>query len=90
MERNEISVHEVRVYVALKAAGGWLTNTEIAEAAKVAARTARAHTLKLVRLGVLDLAEVFPAHRYRLAELAKKRNTAYVQRLESARAVFGL
>lgn len=90
MERNEVSIHEVRVYVALKAAGGWMTNAEIAEAAEVAPRTARAHSLKLVRLGVLDLAEVFPAHRYRLAEHARKRNAAYTQRLEAAREVFGL
>lgn len=90
MERNEISLHETRVYLALRASGGWMTNSEVAAAAGVAGRTARAHTLRLVGLGVLDLAEVFPAHRYRLSEKAPRRNAAYVNRLEAAAAVFGL
>jgi DNA-binding IclR family transcriptional regulator len=91
MERNEVSLHEARIFLALeRAGGGWLTNREIAEAAGVAGRTARAHSLRLVRLGILDLAEVFPAHRYRLSEKAAKRNTAYFQRLRQACEVFGI
>jgi DNA-binding IclR family transcriptional regulator len=90
MERNEISLHEVRVYLALKAAGGWLTNAEVAAAAGVAGRTARLHTLRLARLGVIDQAEVFPAHRFRLSGKAAKRNPAYLQRLDAAVTVFGL
>jgi DNA-binding IclR family transcriptional regulator len=46
---------------------GWLTSQQVAEGAKVAARTARQHLLRLVQLGLLDQAEVFPAHRYRLS-----------------------
>jgi predicted ArsR family transcriptional regulator len=90
MERNEVSVHQARIYVAIKNAAGWVTNREIAKSASVAERTARQHTLNLVKLGVLDLAEVFPAHKYRLSEKASKRNAAYVNRLESAREVFAL
>jgi DNA-binding CsgD family transcriptional regulator len=91
MERNEVSVHEARIYVAfLSRKGQWLSNKEIAQAAQVSERTARAHTLKLSRLGVLDLAEVFPAHRYRLADKAGKRNAAYVQRLTQVCEIFGL
>lgn len=90
MERNEISIHEVRVYLALKAAGDWMTHADIANASGVNPRTVRAHTLRLVGLGLLDKAEVFPAHRYRLAQKADKRNASYAQRLEHARSVFGL
>lgn len=50
MERNEISSHEARLFLALQDAGKWLTSKEVAKAAGVA--------------------EVFPAHRYRLPEKA--------------------
>jgi hypothetical protein len=89
MEHNEVSFHEVRVYLAYKSATGWLTAREVAAKSGVAERTARAHSLKLVKLGVLDQAEVFPAHRYRIAGKAAKRNAGYLRRLENACAVFG-
>lgn len=91
MERNEISLHEVKIYRALKdGKGKWLTNADIkASIEGVSARTVRAHTLKLVRLGLIDQAEVFPAHRYRLSDKADKRNPAYTIRLEKAADVFG-
>jgi len=89
MERNEISAHEVRVFTLLEAnPNRWLTHVEIAEGAKVACRTARAHTRKLVQLGLLDVAEVFPGHRYRLRQKPEKRNVAYHQRLKAAQSVF--
>lgn len=91
MERNEVSIHEVRIYQAFLAKPAeWLSAVEIAELANVAPRTARAHTSKLTKLGILDLAEVFPAHRYRLSEKASKRNVAYLQRLIQASEVFGV
>ncbi len=92
MERNEVSLHEVRVYLALKGQPQrWLTNREItALLPGVAPRTVRAHTLKLVQLGLIDQAEVFPAHRYRWSEKAAKRNSSYSLRLEQACSVFGL
>lgn len=52
-------------------------------------RTARQHTRRLVDLGVLDMAEVFPAHRFRLSAKADKRKRAYLARLERACEVFG-
>ena len=67
-----------------------ITSKEAAAKAKVAERTARAHLLRFVHEGLLDQAEVFPAHRYRLAAKAGKRNLAALQRLESACIVFGL
>jgi hypothetical protein len=46
--------------------------------------------LKLTRMGILECAEVFPAHRYRMAEKAGKRNGGYVTRLEQVCEIFGL
>jgi hypothetical protein len=91
MERNEISIHETRAFVAfLKNKEKWITSKELAKEANIAERTARAFSLKFTKLGLLDLAEVFPAHKYRLSEKASKRNAAYFGRLERAREVFGL
>lgn len=90
-ERNEVSVQEVRFYLAAKAsAGEWVTAKALADGSKIAPRTGRAFATKLVSLGLMDVAEVFPAHRYRLSDKASKRNAAYVQRLEVAVGVFGL
>lgn len=90
MERSEVSRHEVAVYSALMKATTWLSSKEIADRAGVSPRTARAHALKLVRLGLLDQAEIFPGHRYRLSEHADKRNRGYVDRLAKAAEVLGL
>jgi hypothetical protein len=92
VERNEISRHEVEVFRVITAnSKQWKTNVEIASECKdVADRTVRAVTLKLVKLGVIDQAEVFPAHKFRLAEKAAKRNGGYVDRLRKAAEVFGV
>lgn len=91
MERSEVSRHEVAVYHALRdAAGQWLTSKDITERAKVAPRTARAHALKLVQAGLVDQAEVFPGHRYRIAERARERNRGYYDRLQRAAEVLGI
>ncbi len=89
MEKNEVSIQEVKVYLTLKASG-WLTNKELAEKIKISDRTIRQKTKKFVDLGICDMAEVFPGYRYRLSEKADRRNTAYLRRLEFAREVFGL
>ena len=92
MEKNEVSIHEVRVYVTLTSSKNkWLSNSEIAAMTSgVALRTVRAYTLKFVKAGLLDQAEVFPSHRFRWAEKAGKRNIGYLQRLDHAREVFGI
>lgn len=92
MEKNEISIHEVRIVCAIFGnASKWLTNKEITQkAGDVSERTVRAHTLKLVKLGILDQAEVFPAHRYRWSDKSEKRNASYFLRLKSAADVFGM
>ena len=91
MERNEISIHETRAFAALvNNKDRWITSNDLAGESLIAQRTARAFLLKFTKLGIVDLAEVFPAHRYRLAEKAGKRNAGYVGRLEKARLVFGI
>ena len=89
MESNEISVHEVRIWLALEC-GKWMTNSELAKAARVAERTATNHTRRLVSLGLLDMAELFPGHRFRISDKADKRNSGYFRRLQRAKGVFGL
>ena len=91
MERNEVSIHQVLVFRALST-DRWRTSREVGEllAGKVGDRTVRAHLLALVRLGLVEQAEVFPGHRYRLAEKAKQRNGGYLARLERAAEVFGI
>ena len=90
METNEISAHEVRVFLFLKDSGRWVTAKETAKNASVAPRTARFHLLKLSRLGLLDSAEVYPGHRYRLSDKAPKRNPAYFARIIKAAEIFRL
>jgi hypothetical protein len=90
MEGNEISLHQARIYAFLKSTSAWVTAREIAVGAHVAGRTARAHALNLVKLLILDQAEVFPGHRYRLSSMAHKRNQTYLKRLEEALEIFRL
>lgn len=90
MERSEVSLHEVKVFRLLQSSPSkWFTHADIAAQVKgVAVRTIRHHTKRLVALGLLDVAEVFPAHRYRFAEKAGKRNQAMLLRLERAAEIF--
>ena len=91
METNEISIHQVRVFIAARSAiGKWLTANQLAKNALVAPRTARHHAKRLLELGVFDMAAVFPGHRYKFNEIAEKRNKAYMIRLEKAIEVFQL
>jgi len=91
-ERTEISLQEARTFLALKGRPkSWLSNIEIAELVDgVSPRSIRAYTLKFVRLGLLDQVELFPRHKYRLAERPEKRNRSYWQRLLAAIEIFGL
>lgn len=89
MEQNEISTHEVAVFNYLKANDRWLSNEELSRALDMSKRTVRSKTKKFLDLGLCDVAEVFPGHRYRFSDKANKRNAAYLKRLEWAAAVFG-
>ncbi len=85
MEQNTISLQEVRVYRVLRAQPEtWFTNIELHEHVKASDRTVRAMTLKFMRLGLVDLMELFPGYRYRWSEKAAKRNRTYLDRLEAA------
>lgn len=91
MESNEISIHEARAYRFLADnPAKWFTHKEISAGAKIADRTSRAYTLKWQKLGIVEVAEVYPGHRYRMAGKAGKRNAGYIQRLEQVCEVFGL
>lgn len=89
-ERSEISFHEIQVFRLLKSAPEkWFTHKQISETSKMNERTVRSHTLRFVRLGLVDQAEVFPAHRYRWSEKAQRRNGSYLLRLNQADSIFG-
>jgi hypothetical protein len=90
MECNEVSIHEVRAYLALTNSKDWMTSAEWAKQADIAPRTARAFAVKFINLGIAERAEVFPAHRYMIARKADKRNAGYLLRLKQAANVFGL
>lgn len=88
----EISSHEVLIVKAIRTnSDKWLTNHEIAEmVGDVSGRTVRAYTRKLVDLGVLDHAKVFPAHRYRWSGKASKKSSDYARSIDQAAEAFGI
>ncbi len=89
MERAEVSLHEVSIFRVFKEnPKTWLTHKDVATMGKLNERTVRAHTLRLVKLGMLDQAELFPRHRYRMSAKAGLRNKAYMQRLDEADEIF--
>ena len=87
-ETNEISLHAVRVYRVLKESR-WLSAQEIAALANIGRRTARAYAKRFTDLGIVDVAELWPGHRYRLSASAAKRNHGFLQRLEQASEILG-
>ena len=89
MERPEISMHEILVYRYFAAnPHKWIPVAELKKAVPtVAERTIRLHIKKWADAGLVDTAEVFPGHRYRWAENAK-RNQSYLLRLTKANEVF--
>lgn len=88
-ERSEVSLHLVKVYKAVKDLDGkWITNKELAAKTGVALRTVSAHTLQLVHAGIVNQAEVFPAHRFQISEVKDKRNKTFFERLEKTLEIF--
>jgi hypothetical protein len=84
---DQISPHEARVFLTLKKTDRWLTNSEIAQRARVALRTARHHSAQLTRLGIAEVAACFPGYQYRLTG---RGDIVYRARLEAACAIYGL
>lgn len=89
METSEISLHQLRIFECVRNAGGWVGIKDIVIATNSARKTVDNHCRRFVKLGVFDLAEVWPGHRFRVAETAEKRNAAIMERLRKAREVFG-
>jgi prophage antirepressor-like protein len=82
VEKAEVSLHALRVFQLLKdSPQRWWEAAEIAQAARVAPRTARFYAHYFTNGGIVDQLETFPRHRYRYSDLAEKRNPALVQRL---------
>jgi DNA-binding transcriptional ArsR family regulator len=91
METSEVSVHQAKLYmVARKNPSRWFTTRELAEASGIAIRTASMHASRLVKLGVLEVRELFPGHRFRLAQTATKGAKPHATRLDEAVEIFGL
>ena len=80
-----VSVHEIRVFHSLEGAG-WVTARDISKSARVSPRTARSHLLRFVQLGLVEVARVFPAFRYRIA--ANVDEHQYAVRLRKASTLF--
>ena len=89
MEQAEISEHQWKIYDCLIKGQRWMSNREIAEFTGVSLRRVGFHTKNLVQLGILDQAEVYPGHRFKVASKAEKRNFGYIQRLQQAGEIFG-
>jgi DNA-binding IclR family transcriptional regulator len=90
LEKAEISIHQWKIYDCLTRAQAWMTNKEVAEQTGVSLRRTSFHTNNLVQLGILDQAEVYPGHRFRISSRADKRNTGYLKRLQQAGEIFGV
>lgn len=90
METSEISLFEIQVYQFLKQnKDTWVSNSDIMKHTHLVPRTVRQKTRKLVDLGLVDEAEVFPGHLFRMSGMAGKRNLAYLKRLEQTIAIMG-
>lgn len=90
MPKEQISAHEIRVVEAVRNSTKWHTSREIAVAADVKDRTARAHASALVSIGVFERAKVFGGYRYRFCRQASPASAAYMVRLEQAKRALGV
>jgi hypothetical protein len=89
METTEVSLHQLRIFEFVRDAGRWVSLKDIVAGTAAARKTADVHCRRFVNLGIFDLAEVWPGHRYRLSELAEKRKAAIIERMRKAREAFG-
>jgi hypothetical protein len=91
MRNGRISPHEVRLLLALRREPvRWHTNRALADSAEVSERTARAHTARLAKIGVVEVERVFPGNRCRLVTQPAEEAKDYLVRVDKAREVFGL
>lgn len=88
-ERAEVSVHEVKVFAALSDKK-WQSIYDVSKKSGIPRKTCQTHIHRFVNLNLIDLAEVFPRHHYRVSKLIAKRNVSYLNRLKQAAEVFGI
>ena len=85
------SRHEVAVFLLCQSSPrDWFTNRDVATITHIGYRTARAHTARLVRLGVVEQQKLFPGYRFRLTAKLSASARAYVAELREAAQVYGL
>jgi hypothetical protein len=90
METNEISLHQVRIFEFVRNADGWVSMKDVVTGTGSKRETVGVHLRRFVKLGLIDQAEVWPGHRFRVSALAEKRNKAMLERLDRAREIFRL
>lgn len=92
MDKVEISIHEARIYLAVKSnKSKWLTNIEIGKLVPdISGSTIRHTTYCLFKKSLIERQEVFPSFRYRWSDRREQRDHSYELRLESACEAFGL
>jgi hypothetical protein len=90
METTEISIHQLKIFEFVRDAPGWVSIKDISTGTSSARKTVDVHCRRFVSLGVFDQAEVWPGHRYRVSEMASKRNGSIMERLRKAAEVFGI
>jgi prophage antirepressor-like protein len=81
--RSEVSEHLIRVWTLMRDNDEWLTNRQIAHRAAMVNRTARAHTARLFKLGLLERFPTFPGHVYKLAPDARDKSPEVYDQLET-------
>jgi hypothetical protein len=90
METNEISLHQVKIFEFVRKADRWVTMKDVVAATGSRRETVGNHLRRFVSLGLMDQAEVWPGHRFRVSVLAEKRNKAMLERLDRAKEIFGV
>lgn len=86
----EITEHLARVAIDLRKRGDWATAIEVAATSGVAGRTTRHHLTRLVKVGVVELVEAFPGHRYRWSTAPSEKCEAFVVKLDAVIGALGL
>lgn len=72
MDNSQISVHEIRAYLAFKEnKNSWFTSKELAEKAHIAERTSRLYVREFAEQGTVELMKVFPGYRYKFAKTSQ-------------------
>jgi predicted DNA-binding transcriptional regulator YafY len=88
MEFKEISSQLVAIIDHLESTKDWVSVIDIAAETCISRSTVRSHIRKLLGLGIVNIARLYPGFRYRFSEKAKLQ--PFWVRIEEARAGFNL